>query len=133
MTDDLAPPPSESVRRVVTGFDHVWSVVFAPDGRAFFSERPTGRIFAFYPGQTDPVQIVEIAGLRHLAVTVPLGSRHFTAWVIAPLDDEAGIAARIGLGAAAVWGVGCLLLIVVAVAVIDRRSQQPKRRTPGRK
>src|SRR5206468_2674601 len=33
------------------------------DGRGFFSERPTGRIFAFYPGQTDPVQIVEIASV----------------------------------------------------------------------
>ncbi|HMC14104.1 MAG TPA: PAS domain-containing protein, partial [Albitalea sp.] len=56
------------------------------------------------------VQTAEIGGMHHLAVTAPLGSRRFTAWVLAPLDDEAGIASRIAFGAAAVWAVGCLLL-----------------------
>src|SRR5207237_628966 len=44
------PPPAPArtpvVQRVVSGFSHIWSVAFAADGRYFFSERTTGRIYS---------------------------------------------------------------------------------------
>jgi len=56
------------------------------------------------------VPIARVDGTRHLAVSAPLADRPFHVWVLAPLDDEAGIAWRLAAGAATVWLLGGLLI-----------------------
>ena len=56
------------------------------------------------------VQTAEWDGVRHMALSAPLGDRPFTVWVMAPLSDEAATVARVLAVAAGVWLTGGLLI-----------------------
>jgi len=56
------------------------------------------------------VDVPEIDGMRYLALSVPLGPQPFKVWVMAPLDDEAGIVSQVTAGAAGIWLAGGLLM-----------------------
>ncbi|HJV62509.1 MAG TPA: ATP-binding protein [Albitalea sp.] len=56
------------------------------------------------------VTTAEWGGRRHLAVSVPLGDRPFTLWVLATLGDERDIVMHSAAVAAPVWLMGCLLI-----------------------
>ena len=67
--NELPPPavtPKVRVETVASNLEIVWSIVFAPDGRMFFAERP-GRVRVFENGKLRPAPLftvpdVELSG-----------------------------------------------------------------------
>src|SRR5207302_2995636 len=60
---DPTPPPANPtpvVDKVIGGYDHVWSVVFAGDGRVFFSERNTGNIYVMANGAPPAAPVIHL-------------------------------------------------------------------------
>jgi glucose/arabinose dehydrogenase len=51
-------PVTVTIDPVVSGYDHIWSVVFPPDGRVFFTERTTGNIWMIPAGGGAPKILV---------------------------------------------------------------------------
>ena len=87
-TDNALPPPADTpkmrVETVAANLEIVWSIVFAPDGRMFFTERP-GRVRVFENGKllTAPLFIVpdvELSGesgLMGMALHPKFAENHF--------------------------------------------------------
>src|SRR5687768_7475982 len=76
-------PVTFKVETVVSNLEVPWSIVWAPDGRMFFTERP-GRVRVYEKGQLRPdpvfkvvdVEQTEESGLMSLALHPQFASNH---------------------------------------------------------
>ena len=87
-SENLLPPPADTpkmrVETVATNLEIVWSIVFAPDGRMFFAERP-GRVRVFEKGKlldkplfaVPDVELSGESGLMGMALHPKFADNHF--------------------------------------------------------
>jgi glucose/arabinose dehydrogenase len=69
--------PQFRVETVATGLEVVWSIVFAPDGRMFFTERP-GRVRVFENGRLREKPLFVVPDVE------PSGRKRFNGHGITP-------------------------------------------------